>query len=719
MRWNWFAPVPKKRVADDLRGPSGFVPRVARRWLPKSWLSDPQTGRRGLLRRVLAALGSTWASSPLRRIVQTVCLLAFGWLFLYVCWPYTARPARTWPNWHPDEVDVEQGLVTVTTDEPLDEPLAPGSRWYVCDPAAGEQPCLGLFEVQAAGERRLELRPVQPLNQQQSDGLAASFGPWSLSENEPGQWPSHYADGLLRKERLAAETFLALDPLVSISTALAARSWVWSLTAAAIILLVSWLVPRCFCGYLCPLGSLIDLFDWSLARRVRRFRVTRPGWWVGLKYYLLLAVLVAAMCGILLSGFVAAIPVLTRAAAFLLTPVATGLARDWHQIPAWHAGHFVSLVLFALVLALGFLQPRFWCKYVCPTGAVFSLGTWFRVNERKVLESCIDCGKCREHCPFDAIATDFTTRTSDCTFCQTCGGVCPTDAVQFTGRWERAEWKGATAAEAGAPVLARRGFLTQAIGLLGGAAGGAGLALTTRLSAAAPDPTGRGAVVRPPGSVPEPEFLRLCIRCGECYQACPNNVLQPLGLERGLDNLWTPQVVANWSGCEPSCSNCGQVCPTGAIRALPLEEKRVARLGLAVVNQQTCLPYAGKEACQLCVDECRLAGYEAIEFVRVGTELDESGEPVEGSGFLAPTVRSDRCNGCGLCQTRCYRINVKLKRLLTSSAIVVEAGEGREDRLRQGSYQELRDAERRARAAAQPAPGTGGPDHGYLPDFLK
>ena len=139
-------------------------------------------------------------------------------------------------------------------------------------------------------------------------------------------------------------------------------------------MLAAWLVPRGFCGYLCPLGTVIDLFDWSLSRRIRRFRVTRPGWWVRLKYYLLIAVLVASLCGVLLSGFVAAIPVLTRAAAFLLTPVQTGFARDWHQIPAWHAGHFVSLALFVLVLVLGFLQPRFWCKYVCPTGAVFSLG---------------------------------------------------------------------------------------------------------------------------------------------------------------------------------------------------------------------------------------------------------------------------------------------------------------------------------------------------------
>ena len=172
--------------------------------------------------------------------------------------------------------------------------------------------------------------------------------------------------------------------------------------------------------------------------------------------------------------------------------------------------------------------------------------------------------------------------------------------------------------------------------------------------------------VRPPGSVPEREFLQLCIRCGECFQACPNDALQPLAFQQGLAGLWTPHVVADWSGCEPSCANCGQVCPTGAIRALPLEEKRHAHIGLAVVNKETCLPYAGTGDCQLCLDECETAGYHAIEFVRVGTKLDEHGQPIEDTGFLAPVVLAEKCVGCGLCQTRCLAINATRRACSTS-----------------------------------------------------
>ena len=228
-------------------------------------------------------------------------------------------------------------------------------------------------------------------------------------------------------------------------------------------------------------------------------------------------------------------------------------------------------------------------------------------------------------------------------------------------------------------------------------------------------------LVRPPGSVPEPEFLRMCIRCGECYQACPNNVLQPVGFGRPVNELWTPQVVANWSGCEPSCNNCGHVCPTGAVRALPLEEKYAAHMGLAVINQQTCLPYIGFEGnCRMCADECTAAGYEAIDMVRINVALDTDGKPIEGSGNLVPVVDPSKCVGCGLCQTRCHKINVLAEKLLDEPAIRIEAGPGKEDRLMTGSYAALREAEHKKREADRlKREGAGGASASYLPDFLK
>lgn len=521
-------------------------------------------------------------------------------------------------------------------------------------------------------------------------------------------WPyggKNCSETLAAKEWVDAEIFLALDPLVSISTAIAARMWVWSLAAAGVILGICLVIPRGFCGYVCPMGTVLDLFDWVLARRSPQHRPGPQAWWVNLRFFILLAVLIAAAMGVLLSGFVAAMAVWTRTMLLVAGPVQTGLLKGWYLVPPLNAGQWISLALFIGIVLLGLLERRFWCKYLCPTGAVFSLGALLSFTGRKVTGDCIRCGRCKTACDFSAIREDFTTHQSRCSFCQSCGGVCPVGAIQFTDRWDS---ENRMAPSVAAPVShARRQFLA---GLGTAVAAGAGLAGAIGKLAVG------GPAVRPPGSMPEEAFLRLCVRCGQCIKACPNNVLQLAGFETGFNGLWVPRVVADWSGCEPSCNNCGQVCPTGAIRALPLEEKRAAQIALAVVNKRTCLPYAGGQECRYCVDECTAAGYDAIEFLRVGGRADEAGQPIEGSGFLAPVVLEDKCVGCGLCQMRCRAMNVKNQRLLDASAIVIHAGPGREDRIFTGSYVELR----RRRQKPNDTPGRKiAPTEDYLPDFLR
>ncbi len=69
------------------------------------------------------------------------------------------------------------------------------------------------------------------------------------------------------------------------------------------------------------------------------------------------------------------------------------------------------------------------------------------------------------------------------------------------------------------------------------------------------------------------------------------------------------------------------------------------------------------------MDECSAAGYHAIEFERVGVQLDEDGFPVEDSGFSAPVILAEKCVGCGLCQSVCFRINKKVKGRLSDTAV--------------------------------------------------
>jgi NAD-dependent dihydropyrimidine dehydrogenase PreA subunit len=699
MRLDWFVPHLRRqkegqRISHSLSG------RLLRWIVPESLQSNRITKNRGFVRRILRRLGVSWMASPVRRIIQTVCLITFLVLFFHVCWPYSAapvQPGRVSSDWTFQNIDQQSGEFRLTRNAAENESFAANQTLFVFDESSAEltKGAAGAFRVTDVSESSIRLQPDGELTPELLDAFFTSSGPWALHETDPIAWPSHYADELAGKEFIPAEIFLMIDPLVSLSTAVAARSWVWSLVSAAVIIIVCVLIPRGFCGYLCPLGTTIDLFDWAIAGRVKRFRAPDEGWWVHIKYYLLAGTMLCAVFGVLVSGFFSAIPVLTRGLLFLFEPLQVGSMRGWHLIPAMNAGHLVSLIMFFAVLSLGFLRPRFWCRYVCPSGAVFSLGNLFRATERKVESTCINCNKCIEICPFDAIKPDFTTRTTDCTMCESCGGVCPTHAIKFVERWNFVELKVENDPPTHESAIGRRGFLSLAGGSAAAVAGAVGLTGVTKSFGANLQDPNAFRPVRPPGSVPEQEFLEMCIRCGECFKACPNNVLQPEGFQQGLEGLWTPVVVADWAGCESSCNACGQVCPTGSIRALPLAEKKVARMGLAIVNETTCLPFAGQEACDLCVQECNAAGYNAIEYTQVGTIADDNGDPIDGTGYRAPVVLADKCVGCGLCQTRCNVINVKEKELLSESAIIIEAGDSNEDRLMSGSYIELRNAESR------------------------
>jgi NAD-dependent dihydropyrimidine dehydrogenase PreA subunit len=561
------------------------------------------------------------------------------------------------------------------------------------------------------------------------------------------------------KEFLPAELFLCLDPLSDVSTAIAGRHVDWCLLWAAGVFLAGLVVPRVFCSHVCPLGTTLDLFHWAVGSRIRRsfqrhpsrrFQYLREGTkgnvhayppegigtfgreearpgtvpaagaqrerrapWIHTRHYVLAAVLVAALFGTLLSGYVAAIPLAMRGFVFALGPAELAVLKHTGMIRPWGWEHWCGVLLLAAVIAAGLLGRRFWCRYLCPTGALLSLFSLARLRERRVTSACIRCGRCAQACPFDAIRDDFAARPLDCAFCRSCEHACPVGAIEFA--WRRStrglrcvpraacalippEGYSRIAPSGGYPEayppegvkpsgggdLLSRGTRHAARiaspsrrGFLGASVAGAAIALgLPRI----PRPRGAaGAVfIRPPGSVREALFLDLCVRCGLCIQACPGPVLHPAGLEAGIEALWTPAAVLTWAGCHQDCNFCGQVCPTGAIRPLSIEEKRKTHMGLAVVNTGTCLPHRGERDCQLCYDECRAAGYNAIEMREIRLSVGEAPPGVvsaqemdEAGRILAPFVDPVACVGCGLCEYRCHTVWKKQHGVLAASAIVV------------------------------------------------
>jgi MauM/NapG family ferredoxin protein len=243
------------------------------------------------------------------------------------------------------------------------------------------------------------------------------------------------------------------------------------------------------------------------------------------------------------------------------------------------------------------------------------------------------------------------THASECIQCKNCSRVCPQAAISFPASVT-------VAGEYSGIHLSRRGFIYS----LAGGLGFGFLSVQTPYASL----QGKQNLIRPPGALPENEFLRTCIRCGECMKSCLTNTLQPCLWESGLEGLWTPKLDLRLAPCEPNCHVCGKVCPTQAIRSLSLDEKTHAKIGTAVLRKEMCLVWSQNKLCLICDEICP---YNAIVF-----------RPVEG--FRRPVVVASRCNGCGYCEQRCP---VKGD----SAIVVVPDGE---IRLREGSY--LKEAEK-------------------------
>jgi MauM/NapG family ferredoxin protein len=155
-------------------------------------------------------------------------------------------------------------------------------------------------------------------------------------------------------------------------------------------------------------------------------------------------------------------------------------------------------------------------------------------------------------------------------------------------------------------------------------------------------------LIRPPGSLEEKEFLKRCVKCGECMKVCITNGLQPTLFEAGIEGIWSPMLIPRIGYCEYRCTLCGQVCPTGAIKRLPLEEKTKVKIGLAMIDKGRCLPYAHATPCIVCEEVCPTPK-KAIWFEQA-TVKNRLGKEII---IKQPRVDLELCIGCGICETKC------------------------------------------------------------------
>ncbi len=456
--------------------------------------------------------------------------------------------------------------------------------------------------------------------------------------------------------------FLQTDPLVALSALLAAKAWVPAVALLALpVVILALIAGRAYCGWICPLGTIIDVSDRLFFARTRARPATPRRRW---KYYVLAAVVASSLFGAQLAYLADPIVLLTRTATLAafapvgalvhaaggISWIAAAYAHLQHRFsflaaqsllppqPAVFRMGWVALAMFVALLGLGALEKRFWCRNLCPLGALLGVVSRVPLIRRRVSDRCTSCMRCVRECSTGAIEADEPKlhRIAECIECQKCAAVCPEQAIGFLPQAALRDAQGRLWAgrEATLDLSRRRLLAAGALGL-----GWAAMAhsLPQARSTVIGNPATSPYLLRPPGSLPEPEFLDRCVRCQQCVKACPTNGLQPALAEAGLDGLWTPVLVPRIGACSEHCNLCGEVCPTGAIQPIRVQDKPAIFIGQANIDRSSCIVWNAGKDCMVCHEVCP---YTAIDWV-------------VGDGKKGPVVNDHRCTGCGECEKNC------------------------------------------------------------------
>lgn len=475
--------------------------------------------------------------------------------------------------------------------------------------------------------------------------------------------------------------FLRVDPTIALLSSAAGRFFIISFIPAVVLVILTLLFGRFFCGHICPMGTTLDVADKLFSPPYKQ--QLRSGPLRRLKYIVLIFISIAAILGVSFVFLASPLSLITRFYGLIILPLLVLLSDTGHQLlsPVWElldvnsllffqikplrfATQFFILILFIGLFSLSGLTPRFWCRYICPAGALLALFSRKPLIRRQVNSQCNDCKKCVKVCPMAAIdcETPVQTRYEDCIVCLECERICPESAITFAG-------KGESEKKVTPAFPSRRQFITAG-------AAGAGTALLSLTSLGVPVGTsGEGDVappmlIRPPAALPEPEFLAQCVRCGECMVACPTNTLQPIWFIAGFTGLFSPAMILRRAYCQPDCHRCAEVCPTEAIRQIPPADRIHAKTGTAVINRDRCIAWEQDQKCVVCDEVCP---FGAIDLYRE-----------EGISVSVPRVRENTCSGCGYCEYHCPVQNRSAIRINPMGAIRISEGSFQQEAARRG-----------------------------------
>ncbi len=226
------------------------------------------------------------------------------------------------------------------------------------------------------------------------------------------------------KGMLPPGTFFKINPYIMILTSVSQRVIIPGVIFGLIMLALTLVLGRFYCGWICPLGTLIDCAGALKRKKTVLSDAANTKIRKG-KFIILGITVVLASAGMQVVWVLDPMVILENFLSLNLIPAVTGGKVHY----SLYAGAMLALFLTICLVSLFF--SRAWCRVACPLGATYALAAKAALLERRVAD-CVFCGTCRSSCRMGAIKNDMSYAKSECILCMDCIYECPERRTVFS-----------------------------------------------------------------------------------------------------------------------------------------------------------------------------------------------------------------------------------------------------------------------------------------------
>lgn len=347
---------------------------------------------------------------------------------------------------------------------------------------------------------------------------------------------------------------------------------------------------RLYCSVLCPLGFIQEVLNLFINGEKKTFSNN-------FCKYIFAAILIGTMLG-----------------------GSTILIRYFEPFTIFSSAFSLSLagiVSVILIVFLNFVRKRFFCRNLCPVGAILGFISKFSLNKLMIDSSkCVSCRVCEKNCDFGCIDIDkYQIDNENCNKCLKCMSLCPNGAICYKSEKETKK------------INFKRRTTILSIAVI------AIFSVAVKFGNYAKQYVKDiKNIVLPPGTKNKTDFINKCFNCDLCVNNCPTKILTKANENFGAVHI---DYAKGKGFCEYECVNCSQVCPTCAIKKISKEEKQKIRIAVASIDVDKCMN------CGLCRNDCPTSAIYS----------NENGKSV---------VDISKCIGCGKCKVNCnyHAVNI-------------------------------------------------------------